>query len=235
MSIGTGGFDLTQSWTNQTAPVLGPQIKENVYRWATVTDDTPLQIQLDGDSLPLPLVPETLIENGPPPIGSRVWVQLFGRRVIVLGASGGLTPPALTALGAWTTYTPTWVGVVLGSGALNEGWSTQLGKLVHWGIRVEFGTTPSFTSTITVGLPALAYTGGGFSACVGSWVMRDNSNSGPALAWGGSVMTNATNGSAASFAGGWTGATPSQRVAGGVPFTIDVGDVLSATGTYRAA
>lgn len=66
---------------------VGPQETPNTYRWATVTVSSPLQIQLDGDSLPLPLVPESLLA-GDPAVSSRVWVQLFGLRVIVLGTSG---------------------------------------------------------------------------------------------------------------------------------------------------
>lgn len=89
---GIGGFNLGQDWIHQTAPVLGPQAVENAYRWATVTVSSPLQIQLDGDSLPLPLTPENLIEGGPPQVGARVWVQLFNRRVICLGVAGGLAP-----------------------------------------------------------------------------------------------------------------------------------------------
>ena len=60
---------------------------QNTFRWATVTDDVPLTIRLDGDSQPLPIVPDSLIEGSPPAVGKRVWVQLFGRRVIIIGVS----------------------------------------------------------------------------------------------------------------------------------------------------
>lgn len=56
----------------------------DTYRWATVEAVNPLSIRLDGDTLPLPMVPEclALVESG-----NRVWVQLYGRRVIVLGSN----------------------------------------------------------------------------------------------------------------------------------------------------
>lgn len=69
--------------------LTGPPVQpiQNTFRWATVTDDVPLTIRLDGDSQPLPIVPDSLIEGSPPAAGKRVWVQLFGRRVIVIGVS----------------------------------------------------------------------------------------------------------------------------------------------------
>lgn len=62
---------------------------ETRFHWATVVNPSPLSIILDGDTLPLPLVPDTLVDpTGMLPY-SRVWVQLQGRNVIVLGMAGG--------------------------------------------------------------------------------------------------------------------------------------------------
>lgn len=61
---------------------------ESTYRWATVTQLDPLRIRLDGDSTELPLTPEALIEPSRLMVGTRVWVQFFGRRVIVVSATG---------------------------------------------------------------------------------------------------------------------------------------------------
>jgi len=68
-------------------PVEGKDIN---FRWGTVTDDSPLRVRLDGEDTELPMTPESLIEVRTPAIGTRVWVQIFGQRVIILGASGGL-------------------------------------------------------------------------------------------------------------------------------------------------
>lgn len=64
--------------------------------WATVTNDDPLEIKLDGDTAPLPLAPDALVAGLT--IGDRVFVVLTatgssrafqGRRVVILGK-----PPA---------------------------------------------------------------------------------------------------------------------------------------------
>lgn len=57
------------------------------FRWATVTQASPLRIRLDGDSVELPMTPENLA--GSVGVGSRVLVQLFGRRVLVVSVSTG--------------------------------------------------------------------------------------------------------------------------------------------------
>lgn len=63
----------------------------DVHVFATVTDDSPLAIQLDGDSAPLLLVPETTVTGLA--IGNRVLVLLMsggpsefqGKRLVVVG------------------------------------------------------------------------------------------------------------------------------------------------------
>jgi hypothetical protein len=75
-------------------PVLAHR---NLLVWATVTDDSPLTIRLDGDTTPMLGVPDNLV--GALTIGDRVWVALVvnadpafhGRRAIILGRNGGAT------------------------------------------------------------------------------------------------------------------------------------------------
>lgn len=67
----------------QAAPV------QNTYRWATVTDPSPLEIQMDGDSLPLASIPDCLCDPLTLAAGDRVWTQIYGKRVVVHGAQGG--------------------------------------------------------------------------------------------------------------------------------------------------
>lgn len=62
---------------------LAPQAQENVYRWATVTGVAPLEVRFDGDTDPLGIPPDSLA--GSLDIGTRVWCQLIGRRVLILG------------------------------------------------------------------------------------------------------------------------------------------------------
>lgn len=57
----------------------------NTYRWATVTQASPLRVRLDGDTNELPITPESLVDPYLLVVGQRVWLQLFGRRIIILG------------------------------------------------------------------------------------------------------------------------------------------------------
>ena len=71
----------------------GPPVADLSFRWATVIGTEPLRILLDGDSKVLPYAPQTLVDPLTLSEGSRVWTQMYGRRVIVLGKGGGQPPP----------------------------------------------------------------------------------------------------------------------------------------------
>lgn len=64
--------------------------------WATVTDVSPVTIQFDGDSVPLPYAPDSLVGVR---IGDRVWCDIEGKRVVILGVGN---PDASSE---WTTFT----------------------------------------------------------------------------------------------------------------------------------
>lgn len=66
-------------------PGLAPQAQENTYRWATVVGTAPLEIKFDGDHEPLATSPDNVA--GFLVVGQRVWCQLFGRRVIIIGGA----------------------------------------------------------------------------------------------------------------------------------------------------
>lgn len=55
----------------------------DTYRWATVTGIGPLRIRLDGEAEPLAATPAAIC---PLQLGDRVWVQIHGRQMVVLGA-----------------------------------------------------------------------------------------------------------------------------------------------------
>lgn len=61
------------------------------FKWATVTGTVPLAIQLDGDSSPLALIPDSLIDPLSLTVGDRVRVELSVRKVVVHGAANGGT------------------------------------------------------------------------------------------------------------------------------------------------
>lgn len=59
--------------------------KENTYRWATVQGLGPLIIRFDGDTENLAITPDSLVPESDLIVGARVWCQIYGRHVIVLG------------------------------------------------------------------------------------------------------------------------------------------------------
>jgi hypothetical protein len=59
------------------------------FKWATVVGTVPLSIQLDGDTAPLALVPDSLIDPRSLVPGDRVRVELSLRKAVVHGASRG--------------------------------------------------------------------------------------------------------------------------------------------------
>lgn len=61
-----------------------PAPPADTYRWATVTSVAPLRIRFDGDTAPVASEPDTLVMVQ---VGQRVWVQIHGRMMIILGAS----------------------------------------------------------------------------------------------------------------------------------------------------
>lgn len=70
--------------------LLIPKVAEPTDRfaWATITDVDPLRIRLDGELAPLDITPDSLIDVGWADVDRRVWVQISGRRVVILGQSG---------------------------------------------------------------------------------------------------------------------------------------------------
>jgi len=89
---------------------IGPQEQPVAWRWATVTQSDPLRIRLDSDTAALPVTPASVV-RGPLDVDTRVWVQIIGKRVIVVGAAQGYLPLAelasdLAVPKVATGYTP---------------------------------------------------------------------------------------------------------------------------------
>lgn len=72
-----------------------PTTEISLWSWATVTDDSPLRVQLDSDDAALNITPDTLVAGLA--INDRVWVQLVTnanparrhRRLVIIGRAGG--------------------------------------------------------------------------------------------------------------------------------------------------
>jgi hypothetical protein len=87
----------------------GPQEGENTFRWATVTSTSPLRVRLDGEVAAVPATPDTLFSPAALHVNERVWVQMFGRRLIILGVAnfGGGAPVYGTAYQTTVTINST--------------------------------------------------------------------------------------------------------------------------------
>ena len=131
----------------------------SVWSWATVTDDSPLRVKLDGESAALPVTPDTLVAGLA--IADRVWVQLVTntnpirrhRRVIVLNRAGGLTP-GMVGVGSWVTWSPTLTALTVGNGSSLAKY-TKINDTIMWRFRFTYGSTsavgtdPGFTLPVT--------------------------------------------------------------------------------------
>lgn len=65
---------------------------EDRFSWATVTSVDPVRVRLDGEVDELEASVDSLVDDGWLDPTRRVWVQLHGRRVIILGQYGKPTP-----------------------------------------------------------------------------------------------------------------------------------------------
>lgn len=71
--------------------------------WATVTQSTPLRIQIDGDLAPLGITPDDLSDR-PQPVGQRVYCQILNRRLTIFGPMYFVVPSltVYTVAASWT-------------------------------------------------------------------------------------------------------------------------------------
>lgn len=73
-----------------------PQAQDS-WTWATVTQQIPLKIRLDGEVAALAGTPETMVQGLE--VGNRVWVQLYGRRAIIHGSTSSDTGGGSSVVG----------------------------------------------------------------------------------------------------------------------------------------
>lgn len=74
------------------------------FKWATVVGVNPISIKLDGDSLALALIPDSLVDPLSLFVGSRVRVELSLRKCVIHGvADGGIPAGVIQALAAANT------------------------------------------------------------------------------------------------------------------------------------
>lgn len=75
----SGRLDFLLGWDSEPETGAGSS-----YRWATVTGTSPLRIRFDGESAPADVTPAALCQVWE---GARVWVQIYGRQLVIMGAA----------------------------------------------------------------------------------------------------------------------------------------------------
>lgn len=141
--------------------LLIPKIQPVIDRfaWATITSTDPLRIRLDGEDEPLDITPDCLIDVGWVDVARRVWVQISGRRVLILGQSGKDTyvAPEFPEIPAPYVLPDTgWINATLLNGRTNYGGDygvmryRRIGGVVH----VEGMPTGGTLNSIICNLPA---------------------------------------------------------------------------------
>jgi hypothetical protein len=173
------------------------------FKWATVTATSPLAIKLDGDTAPLALIPDSLVDPLLLSAGDRVRVELSQRKVVIHGVSRGEDRVISAKLGTDlpSTYP---VGLSVMSISAEAGWPSSL-----------LTVTTSRVGTFRTSQTAIRKVSGQ------TWVRSEDNNT-----WGPWYET-AAPGSAQSYGGGLIKIKPTDVVGGG---TIDSdGDITLNT------
>lgn len=149
----------------------------------------------------------------------------------------GAVTAAKIAGTAWGSYTPTWTASTnpaIGNGTITDaGAYVQIGKTVHFRLKITMGSTTTFGSGgFYVGLPVAH--NHGVESQIGRVHLLDSSANSRYTA-----VAYTHSGSSSNLFLSYINAAASQNTLSGItataPFTWAASDVLSVTGTYEAA
>jgi hypothetical protein len=145
--------------------------------------------------------------------------------------SNGLITGTGTSLGAWTAYTPTLGGTgwAIGNGTVSVARYVQIGKMVHFRVRIAMGSTTTFGAVaVTVSLP-VAMQASWNEAAIFTGNVRDFSLGKRHVITGSATTTTEVSIRYLGTDGLQTDVTATA------PFTFTTDDVIIVTGTYEAA
>lgn len=183
------------------------------FKWATVVANVPLSVKLDGDSAPLALVPDSLVDPLTLVPGDRVRVELSLRRAIVHGVSSGGPLRGTTAQRDARFGTPA-----------NDAARVALAnRKIVW-YNTDLGWEESYYAT--TGLTGLTAKGllAGYSS---GWFPTGNGPT-PEITMNATATFSATTGN---YIGGWNGTV--RRFGGDSVFTYDqYGPTIHLPGFY---
>lgn len=151
----------------------------------------------------------------------------------------------LQGFGQWTSFTPTFSAGVLaqGTGFYKAGWYSQIGKMMFWHWRYEFGATgsPALNAELQwdIGnLPGTPYidpspAAPGLTTTLGNWTWRSSTSG--LRHYSGTVGIFAVGANTAFLGGAFDGTAHRIRMgATGTPALAN-SDVIAAAGHYRLA
>lgn len=136
---------------------------------------------------------------------------------------------------AWQSWTPTLTNITLGNGTITYAKYTQIGKLVHYRIRIVVGSTTTATDPPTISVPVTV--NGDYSDLVagfGTGAFYDAS-SGAVYQLTVLYRTSGTGLSFGVLAAGGTYGTFSGATSAAIPVAWASGDNIFLAGTFEAA
>lgn len=141
-------------WDGQM-PVSGASLT-NRYQWATVSQVNPLRIRLDGETAAIPVTPDSIVSPRDLSVNDRVWVQIFGRRLLVQGRSDGPRGSRTMRCTSSTTTTITGATTILWdtTTVVNEIGMTRAANAYDWA--VPAGMAGTYAASFYCQLPIAA-------------------------------------------------------------------------------
>lgn len=94
--------NLPDLFTDLEPSLLDNTPQKPVFRWVTVANLSPLQIQLDYTTAPLAAHPCSLIADLK--VGDRVWAMLINKKIVILGRATMVGPPPRIPLDSSLTW-----------------------------------------------------------------------------------------------------------------------------------
>ena len=140
-----------------------------------------------------------------------------------------LTAADLNAIGAYTSFTPTWNNVTVGNGT-SSGYYVQINELVHWSCELLFGSTTSITGNVSIDYPVTPVDL--YQAAAGAQCVFEDANG--TDYYGALFRSSFSTALVRVFNASATYVSPTA-VTSTVPFTWASTDRLIVNGVYRAA
>jgi len=163
--------------------------------------------------------------------------KVTSAEIVTASASGiknaNLSTDAGELGGSWTSWTPTWTNVTIGSATVTSAYK-QIGKTVHFRLNVVWAANTSASGNQIFSLPVTAAAGVVPSTGLGIIGVGNALDSGTNQYTLNVIIVSTTTASPYAFTAGGVYLNPIQ-VSNTVPMTWATNDALNVSGTYEAA